>query len=336
MIVCDGVRKILVSRPGGLGALELVDRPDPQPGPGETRVAVAACGVNYADVIVRMGHYEAAKGEYPITPGFEFAGKDESGRRVMGVTRFGAYASTVCAPPERLWPTPEAWTDEEAAGFPAVFLTAYHGLFNAAKVEAGETVLVHSAAGGVGMALCQLAKAAGCRVIGVVGKGKAQSALEQGADAVLDRTEGDIWPRLDALAPNGFDAIFDANGVTTPRPGFARLAAGGRLVVYGFAEIVPKDAHAPSLLRLAVNWLRVPRFSPLEMTTTNRAVMGFNLAFLFGKLELARAGMDRMLSWAKEGKVRPLPTQAFPFEKAGEAHSALESGRTTGKLVLRI
>ncbi len=330
------MRRVVVEKPGGLEALRLIEEPEPAPAHERVAVRVTACGVNFADVVARMGHYEAAKGLYPLTPGFEFCGRTPDGRRVIGITRFGGYASALTAAPEQLWPAPEDWTDAECAGFPAVFLTAYHGLFHVAKVSAGETLLVHSAAGGVGLALVQLGKLAGCRVVGVVGsEGKKKTALEFGADEVIVRTPR-LWPEIDRATPQGFDAVFDANGVSTPRPGFERLKPLGRLVVYGFAEILPRDADKPSLARLAWNWLRVPKFSPLEMTTTNRAVMGFNVVFLFHRLELAGAAMTRMLGWAAEGKLKPLPTTTFPLERAADAHAALESGRTTGKLVLTV
>lgn len=330
-------RRIVVEKGGGLEALRLVEDEAPKPREGETLVDVTACGVNYADVIVRMGRYEAAKGEYPITPGFEFAGTTADGRRVFGVTRFGGYASKIAAPSERLWPIPRGWSDAQAAGFPAVFLTAYHGLFNVGHAAAGEVALIHSAAGGVGMALTQLAKAAGLATVGVVGRSdKVAVAKKNGCDFVIDKSTEPLWTKVDEYARDGLDLVFDANGITTPRPGFERLKAGGRILLYGFAEIMPKAVHDPSIARLAWNWLRVPRFSGLEMTTTNRSVGGFNLAFLFHKLSIASAGMERMLGWAAEGKIQPLPVAEYALERAADAHAALESGRTTGKLVLTV
>lgn len=336
---------MIVRKTGGYEALELVENPDPEPGPGQIRVRVRAIGVNFADAIVRMGYYEAAKGLYPIVPGFEYSGTVDKlgsgssafrlGDRVFGITRFGGYTSSIVVSEKQLWLCPEGWDFPECAGFPAVFLTAYVGLFRVAKVEAGETVLVHSAAGGVGTALLQLSRIKGCRAVGVVGSAhKKDLCLELGASAVIDRSTQDLWKEAERASPGGYDAIFDANGVSTMRTGYEHLAQGGRLVVYGFAEIFPRGAAKPSLARLAWNYLRVPRFSPLEMTGKNRGVAGFNVIYMFQKLDMAQRAMSEMLGWIKEGRIRKVPVTLFPLEKAAEAHRALESGSTTGKLVL--
>lgn len=339
------MKRIVVEKPGGHEALRLVEEQDPRPGPGEVLVAARACGVNYADVIVRLGHYEAAKGLYPVTPGFEFAGTVEAlgegvtafapGDRVLGVTRFGGYATKQAAPAARLFKIPDGWSFEQAAAFPAVHLTAYYALHRVAAAGPGQTHLIHSAAGGVGQALVQLSRLSGARPIGVVGAPGKRAAVEAlGAAGVIDRSTEDLWERADALAPEGFDAIFDANGVSTLRPGFERLSRGGRLVVYGFAEILPRGSARPGLLTLAWNWLRVPRFSPLEMTASNRAVMGFNVVFLFDKAPLLEEAMGALLEHARKGELRPPAVTAFALEAAGAAHGALESGGTIGKLVL--
>lgn len=341
------MKRIVVRRPGGHGALELVREPDPVPGPGEARVAVRACGINYADCMVRLGLYTAAKDLYPLTPGFEFAGvvdavgsgvtKVQHGQKVLGYTRFGGYTSSIVVSERQLFACPEGWSFSECAGFPAVYFTAYHALHKVAKVERGETLLIHSAAGGVGTALIQLARIAGCRVVGVVGAThKIEFCRQLGADEVIDRSKTPLWAEAERLAPQGYDAIFDANGVRSLREGFKRLGHGGRLVVYGFAEMLPRGKEKPGWLGLAWNWLRVPRFSPLDMTTTNRSVMGFNVVFLFHKLDLADRAMYDLLRWVHEGRIKKTPVSEFPLERVGEAHRSLESGRTTGKLVLTL
>ena len=252
----------MIRRPGGHEALELIEEPEPAITAGRVRVRVRAAGINYADVVVRMGYYEAAKGLYPITPGFEFSGEVDAvgagvtafapGQKVLGISRFGAYAGSLVVDPRQLWPCPDGWDFNECAAFPAVYLTAYYGLFKTAKVEPGELLLVHSAAGGVGTALLQLAFVAGCRAVAVVGSAqKTALCKDLRACAVVDRSTQDLWREADRLAPQGFDAIFDANGVRTLREGFKRLAPGGRLVVYGFADMLPRGRGRPNLAKLA-------------------------------------------------------------------------------------
>ena len=339
------MKRVVVRKPGGHQALEVVEDRVAAVGAGQVRVRVRAAGVNYADCIVRMGHYAAAKGRYPITPGFEFAGEVDgvspasgfkNGERVVGITRFGGYSGSIVVDAAQLWRMPESWSFEQAAAFPAVHLTAWYGLHRAARVIHGETVLVHSAAGGAGTAFVQLAKAAGCRVVAVVGTASKAGVPESlGADAVVVRDpSGTFWKEVDQAAPGGFDAVFDANGITTLRPGFDRLAAGGRLVVYGFAEMLPRGKDRPNWLGLAFRYARVPKFNPFELTGLNRAVSGFNVVYLFNKPDLAAQAMGELLALVKTGKVRPPSTTAFPVDKVAEAHKALESGTTTGKLVL--
>lgn len=337
------VKRVVVRRPGGHEALELIEEADPSPAPGHYRVQVKAAGINYADTIVREGYYEAAKGKYPITPGFEFAGIIDAagpgaqgfnvGDRVFGFCRFGGYSSIQLAEPGRLRPMPPGWDFGECAALPAVHFTAYQALYNVAHAKPGETILIHSAAGGVGTALLQQSKILGLNAIGVVGsQKKAQVAKDFGASSVVVRSPN-LWPDLDQAAPEGFDIILDANGVTTLRPGFDRLKLGGRLVVYGFAEIMPRGKR-PFLPYLAWNWLRVPRFSPLDLTARNRSIMGFNVVFLTEDASLARAGFDAIANWARDGKIQKPPVTSFPITRVADAHRSLESGDTVGKLVL--
>lgn len=283
-----------------------------------------------------------------MSPGFEFAGRVEArgagaggpfkpGERVFGLTRFGGYAERIAADETWLWPCPDDWDDAECAAFPTVYFTAAYGLFEVAKVSAGETLLIHSAAGGVGTALLQLARIAGCRPFAVVGSPhKAELALRLGAEAVIDRSSRDLWAEADRLAPGGFDAVLDSGGLATLRPGFERLAPGGRLVVYGFAEVLPRASRSgrPGLLRLAWNRLRIPSFSPFELTATNRSVQGFNLVYLTDRPELGARAMGELLGWVREGRIRKVPVARFPAARAADAHRELESGRTVGKLVL--
>jgi NADPH:quinone reductase-like Zn-dependent oxidoreductase len=295
-----------------------------------------------------MGLYASAKHYvgYPITPGFEVAGNVqavgervtdlEPGTPVMAVTRFDGYATRLLVRRHQVFRRPRRLTPEQAAGFPAVSLTAWFGLLELAHPRAGETLLVHSAAGGVGSMLVQLGRIAGCRVIGVVGAGhKVEAARALGADAVIDKSAQDLWQEAERLAPGGYDIIMDANGVATLGQSYRHLAPIGRLVVYGFHSMLPRQGGVPGKLRLAWNYWRTPRFSPFSLTTRNRSVLGFNLSFLFDKQELMQAGLKQLLSWLEEGQLAPPRVTVYPFSQVAAAHRDLESGQTVGKLVLR-
>lgn len=344
------MRRVLVQRAGSYDRLQIQRGLEPPvPGPDEVLVETEAAGVNYADCVVRMGLYESAK-EYvgwPITPGFELSGRVakvgahvqafREGQAVFGVTRFGAYASHVVVPQAQLFPLPKQLGMLEAAAFPAVFLTAWFPLFELTRLRPGMRVLVHSAAGGVGSALVQLAKLAGCDVTGVVGAShKVEAVRALGADLVIDKSAEPLWERARAHAPQGFDVVLDANGVETLRQSYAHVAPGGRLVIYGFHTMLPREGGRPDWLKLAWDWLRTPRFNPLDLTNRNRSVLAFNLSYLFDRTALLREAMGQLLGWLEEGRLTPPRVTPYDFEKVADAHRALESGRTVGKLVLRL
>jgi NADPH:quinone reductase-like Zn-dependent oxidoreductase len=344
----DGaMRKVVIHRPGGYEALRLEEHPDPRPGPGEVLVEVTAAGVNYADCVVRMGLYASAKKYvgWPITPGFEFAGRVAGlgdgvtdlapGTAVFGVTRFGGYASHVVVPRHQLWPVPPHLDPAEAAALPAVMLTAYYALFELVHPRPGNLLLVHSAAGGVGGSLLQLARIAGCRTVAVVGAAhKVAPARDLGATDVIDRSSEDLWSAARRYAPAGYDAVFDANGVDTLRQSYRHLAAPGKLVVYGFHSMLPRGGGRPNWLKLAYDYLRTPRFNPLDLTNDNRSVLAFNLSYLFEAESLLTESMTRLCGWLADARLRPPPITRYPLADVASAHRTLESGATVGKLVL--
>lgn len=341
-------RRVRIRRPGGYDRLEIERGWDAgRPGAGEVLIEVAAAGVNFADSAVRMGLYSSAKKYvgWPITPGFEFAGtvletgdgvaSVRAGERVFGVTRFGAWSSHLVAREELVLPLPPELSLEQAAGFPTVFLTAYYPLFVLTRARKSETVLVHSAAGGVGGALVQLCRVIGCRVVAVVGAAhKVALARELGADVIIDRSATDPWPEAERASPDGYDVVLDANGGASLRASYEHLAPGGRLVVYGFHTMLPRGAGRPSWPKLALEWLRTPRFDPLRLVRENRSVLAFNLSYLFDRTELFAEGMRDLVGWVAEGRLRPLPVTTFAVERVADAQRAIESGETTGKLVL--
>ncbi|MGE0434589.1 MAG: zinc-binding dehydrogenase [Planctomycetota bacterium] len=345
------MRRIAIHRPGAYDRLMLEECATPGPGPGQVRIAVGAAGVNYADTSVRMGLYSSAKENvgWPITPGFEWAGKVDAcgegvsdlqiGADVYGVSLFGAYASHVVVPRYCVYPRPPSLALEQAGGFPAVALTAWYALCDLAHPRPGHTLLVHSAAGGVGGMLLQVGRALGCRTIGVVGAPHKVAVAESlGADVVIDKSREDLWARVKQESPpGGVHVALDANGVSTLWQSYVHMRKPGKLVCYGFSSMLPKRGGRITLLgmlRLIRLYLRTPRFNPFKMSNSSKCVMCFNLSYMFEEQGLLEDGMTRLAGWLESGQLKPLPVQTYPLEQVGEAHRAIESGQTTGKLVL--
>lgn len=344
------MKKIVIERPGGYGRLQIKECARPAPQPQEVLVEVSAAGINFADMFIRLGLYKSAKEfvGWPITPGFEFAGRVmkcgadvtdlKAGDPVFGLTRFGAYATHVCAPRHQVFPISgrSKFTSDQWAAFPTVFLTAYYGLFQSFVLRPGMTILVHSAAGGVGGALLQLGKIADCRMTGVVGAThKIDTALNDGADHVIDKSREDLWGRAREIAPGGFDAVFDGNGPATLKQSYRHLAPTGKLVAYGFHSMLSTHGGVANYLKLIWQYFRVPRLSPLNMTQENKSLIAFNLSFLFHRADLLAESMQDLLRWVEDGKIKAPTLQSFSFEKVADAHRALESGTTVGKLILK-
>ena len=345
------MKKVVIASPGGYEKLKIQDFPELTSENDTVVVNVKAIGVNYADCLVRFGVYESAKKYvgWPITPGFEFSGIVKSvgsqtsrfkvGDEVVGITLFNAYASEVKVKESQLFHLPEGFSLIEAAGFPTVFFTAYHALFQLVKIYPKSHLLIHSAAGGVGSALVQLAKAFNFTVTGVVGSShKVHEVKTLGADFVIDKSTQDLWSEARKNAPDGFDAIFDANGYTTLKEGYDHLRPVGKLISYGAHSLLPRGGGSGRLnyLKAAIGLIKSPRFNPLQLITDNKSVVGFNLSFLFARQDLATEAMTDLMRLANEKKIKPLKTTTYKLEDVGLAHQALESGKTVGKIILTV
>lgn len=346
------MKAVVIHGPGGYDKLSVETLPDPAPPKaGEVAIDVRAAGINYADVVIRMGFYKSQKElvGWPVTPGFEAAGvvtavgdgvtRVKPGDPVFAGTLFGGYASKLTLPQDQVFPLPEGWTFEQAAGFPTVYLTAYYSLFELAHPRAGSSILIHSASGGVGLAMTQLAKIAGCApVVGIVGSPhKVALARENGCDEVIDKSSENLWRRAEAIAPKGFDVVTDATGPQTLGESYRHTATAGKLVCFGFSGMMPRQGGRVTIAdypKLAWEFFHIPRFNPMQLTMDNKSVLAFNLSFLFEKKYLLVEAIERMMAWTVEGRIRPAPVKAYPIERVADAHRDIESGKTTGKLVL--
>ncbi len=344
------MKKIVIERPGGYRQLKIKEFPTPSPQNNEVLIEVSAAGVNFADVFIRMGLYKSAREfvGWPITPGFDFSGKVikcgraapdlAEGTPVFGVTLFGAYSSHICVPAQQVFAiaNDSKFTLDQWASVPTVFLTAYYGLFHNFVLRPEMKILVHSAAGGVGGALLQLGKVAGCQMTGVVGSPhKVDAAFAYGADFVIDKSKENLWAKANDICPNGFDVVFDGNGPATLKQSYKHLAPAGKLVIYGFHSMLSKRGGFPNYLKLAVQYFRVPKYSPLNMTNENKSLIAFNLSYLFHRTDMLREFMQDLLKWVEEGKIKAPALQSFPYDNVADAHRALESGKTVGKLILK-
>ena len=250
------VSQVVISAYGGPDVLRVQQTVLPDPGPNEVRVRVVAAGLNFAEVFCRLGLYRHAPPP-PFVPGFEFAGQVESvgsdvdsswvGTSVLGVTRFGGYQGGVVVGLDRIRRVPTGWSMEEAAAFPAAALTAAYGLMEPGRLRAGERIVIHSAAGGVGSTAVQMAHAMGAEVIGTCGRDEKMSVLEDlGCAMSINYKSGD-WSESVRTQLGEVDVVFDALGGRHLRKGYDLLRPGGRLISYGLGTMTPAGARPNSL-----------------------------------------------------------------------------------------
>lgn len=317
-----------------------------------------AFSVNYADCCIRWGLYESAKRfvGYPIVPGFDVAGTVESvgsgvsglkpGDKVFGCSLFGAYSSRVLVPAMQLRPIPKDLTICQAAALPAVSLTALHalslaGYFPLESKYSNKAILIHSAAGGVGSMLVQMSKILGLSpVVGVVGStAKKEEARALGCDVVIDKSTDDLWEAAEYASPSGYSAIMDANGVSTLQQSYDHLAPTGRLIVFGFHSNLPmgKAALDPlQWIRMAKKAAAMPKFDPMDLCTANKSVLGFNLSFFADEAEVVSSLFDQVCKWLEEKKLRVPRVVEMEMDRIAEAHELIQSGKSVGKIVMKI
>lgn len=304
----------------------------------KVRVAVCAVGLNFADIFALTGLYSATP-QGAFTPGLEFSGvvlecgKDcsqwQPGDRVMGVTRFGGYSTLVDSDPAYLWPLPESWDFAAGAAYPVQTLTAWYALKTLGNLQPTQRVLIHSAAGGVGLQAMRLARALNGIPVGTVGHADKVALLHSmGFDKVLVR-EKDFAQQL-KRDEQQFDLVLDGIGGAVQKASFDALNPMGRLVVFGAAEFTP-SGQRPDYLRALLRYLRRPRYDVMDMISTNKSVMAFNLIWLWEQADRMRSLMDEL-----DGLGLPAPHvgQQYSFSEAHQALAHLQSGSTTGKVVL--
>jgi len=299
------MRQIWISKAGPPEVLVVKEAPDPHPAAGEMRIRVEASGVNFADIMGRLGLYPDLP-RIPVVPGYEVAGRVDAagggvdsswiGRDVFASTRFGGYADVVCAPQAQVFPRPSNMSAEQGASIPVNYLTAWQLVVVMGGLKAGETVLIHSAGGGVGIAATQIAKHIGAKVIGTASAGKHEALRALGVDHLIDYRTEDFEQRARQITGGrGVELILDAVGGDSLKKGYRLLAPTGRLGVFGASSAATsKGAGYLGMVSMLANtpWVQ---FNPLSLMNANNGVFGVNLGHMWGEFDRMRGWMDELM-----------------------------------------
>jgi NADPH:quinone reductase-like Zn-dependent oxidoreductase len=334
------MRAVVITKHGGPEVLQVQERPDPPLGAGQVRIAVATAGINFADVMARMGLYADAP-DTPCVVGYEVAGTilelgegvSESypslghGQRVFAGTQFGGYASQVVTAASDVVALPDDLSFEQGAAIPVNYGTAWAGLIGYGSLQTGERVLIHSAGGGVGIAATQIAKRSGAEVYGTASPGKHARITELGVDHALDYTRQG-WER----GLPKFDVVMDAVGGASFRRSYSLLRPGGRLVAFGASSVVSGERkNVVTALRAVA---RMPRFNLIKQMSESKAVIGLNMLSLWKDRGTLEPWIGPLLELLADGTVKPVVADAFSFERAGAAQTMIVERRNVGKVVL--
>lgn len=324
------MRAVLCKEWGPPESLVVEDAPMPEPGPGEVRIAVKAAGLNFADTLLIQGKYQF-KPDHPFSPGLECAGVIDAvgegatrvapGDRVMSYANFGSHAEYQVVAESAVHKIPDGLDFESAAGFPVAYGTSHVALDHRGKLQAGETLLVHGAAGGVGLTAVEIGKAMGATVIATArGADKLAIAKEHGADHLIDYSEEDIRERvLDITGGTGANVIYDPVGGDVFDASLRCIAWEGRLLVIGFAAG------------------RIPEAKANYLLLKNCAAVGvFWGAYTEKDPQVIQDSWAQLLAWHEAGKLKPHVSHTFPMEQVTEAMQLLLSRKSTGKLVIKI
>jgi NADPH:quinone reductase-like Zn-dependent oxidoreductase len=334
-------RAWFVDRYGGPERLVLRERPDPIPGPGEAVVKTASIGLNFADLFVRAGAYPQTP-KTPFVPGMEIAGSIAAlgsgvknlsvGQPVAAVPIFGGHAERVMLPADRVFALPDGVDLAEAAAMPVVFLTAWYAI-EQTRLRRGDRVVVTAAAGGVGTALLQLCALRGTKTLALAGSAS-KLALCRELRATAAGTYENALHLLDSEFEGRADVVIDAIGGRLFRKLWRRLDKDGRYALYGFAAA--SGARGVAKLRAAAELLAMGTVIPYGLVQSCKTLLGFNLSLLASRTDELRGAAAELFGLWKAGSIRPVLGPRFDFAHLPDAHRALASRGTTGKVVITV
>src|SRR5271154_1416700 len=343
------MRALVVRRYGPPEVFESRQVPDPQAKPGEVLIRVKAIGINFADLMQRMGLYPDPP-KPPFIPGLEIAGVVEKivegprrsegealkpGDAVVALPHFKAYAEWVAVPASAVYRLPAGMPFDDGASIPANYLTAHHAMFTMGNLLPGDRILIHGAAGGVGIAAVQLARARGLVIFGTAGPAKQDYLRKIGVGHPSDYEKSDFVKVVRQYAPDGIEMVMDPIGGKSLTRGQKCLGPTGRLVIYGLSDAAGSGGKR-NLLRGAKALLQSPRFHPLKLMAQNLAVIGVSLGVMNSRGALLRSELDELFRMYSAGKIKPVIGKTFPLDQAAAAHQYIHDRKNIGKVILSV
>ncbi|HEY5811750.1 MAG TPA: medium chain dehydrogenase/reductase family protein [Terrimicrobiaceae bacterium] len=336
------MKHIFIVEKGGPDKLQLRESPDPSPRKNQVRIRVKASGINFADILARQGLYPDAP-KIPCVVGYEVAGQVDAvgpdadaswiGKDVFALTRFGGYSDVVTVSEKQVFEKPATLSFEQAAAIPVNYLTAWQLLVVMGSLKQGETVLIHNAGGGVGLAAIDIAQHLGATIYGTASSGKHAFLQERGLHAAIDYRSKDWMVELNRLTDRkGVALIIDPLGGSHWKKSYKALRATGRLGMFGVSTAT--SSKLPGPFRLLPVLIGMPFFHPLGLMNRNRSVFGVNLGHMWREGEMIASWMRILLAGVTDGWVRPHVDKTFALAQAGEAQTYIEKRKNTGKVVL--
>lgn len=336
------MRQIFITRSGGPEVLKLQETHDPTPTQGEVLIRVKAAGINFADVLARQGLYPDAP-KLPCVVGYEVSGVVESvgatadqhwiGKPVIAMTRFGGYSDVLVVCTSQVFEKPERLSFEQAAAIPVSYLTAYALLAVMGSLQASESVLIHNAGGGVGLAALDIAMKIGATTFGTASPSKHEFLKERGLDYAIDYRTGDWLLVLKELTKGcGVELVVDPIGGGHWKKSYKALRTTGRLGMFGISTASATGLKGKLNMVKAV--AQTPFFHPFGLLNRNRGVFGLNIGHMWHESEKVGGWMRTLLDGVRDEWVRPRVDKSFLFEQAGDAHAYLEARKNIGKVVL--
>lgn len=337
------MKSLTIPRHGGPEVFELREAPDPRPADGEVRVRVARAGVNFSDVVTRIG-LNADAPKPPCVVGYEVAGTvDEVGAgvgsvsvgdRVLAIVPSGGYSDTVVAPEGNVFRLRDGMDFDAAAALPVVYLTAYHAVFHVHALRPRSRVLVHMAGGGLGRAVIELCRTVeGVELFGTASAAKHETLRGWGVHHPIDYRSVDYAEEVRRITEGrGVDLIIDPLGGPDTAKNYELLAPAGHLVLCGWSNMV--SGKRRNYGRILVQLTRMKRFSALSLLNGNRTVSGINMARMWGEAALLRGHLLRLLELHAAGRIAPWVDKVFPLSEGADAHRYLQDRKNVGKVVL--